>query len=155
MAENLLYKTALSKAMALCSRKECCCNDIHSKLMSWGIGTNDSEKIISTLLKEKFIDERRYASAYARDKFIYNKWGKIKIGSNLKLKKIPSDIIKQSLESIDYESYRKMIVNLLTLHRKKVKAKNQYDMKAKLMRFGLSKGFESSLLYEILGEEEV
>jgi regulatory protein len=122
--------------------------------MAWGIESNDSDKIISSLIKEKFIDESRYASAYARDKCNYNKWGKIKIGSNLKSKKIPSDIIKQSLESIDYEVYKKLIVNLLTMHRKKVKAKNQYDMKAKLMRFGLSKGFESSLLYEILGEEE-
>lgn len=154
MTENLLYKTALSKTMALCSRKEYCCDDIRSKMMSWGIGSNDSEKIISILIKEKFIDESRFASAYTKDKFNYNKWGKIKIGSNLKLKKIPPEIIKQSLESIDYDSYRKLIVNLLTLHHKKVKAKNQYDMKARLLRYGLSKGFESSLLYEILGEEE-
>jgi len=152
MAESEIYKTALNKAMAQCSRRENCISDISNKLISWNVGENDTEKIIALLLKENFINEQRFAAAFTKDKFNYNKWGKIKIAAHLKAKKIPGDIIKTALYSIDYDHYIKVLKDLITLHRRSVKAKNQYDLKAKLLRYGLSKGFESNLLYEILNE---
>jgi regulatory protein len=154
MGENPLYKTALNKAMAQCSHREYCCEDIRNKLISWGVGSADSEKIIDVLLRENFINESRYAKAFVKDKFNYNKWGKIKIASNLRIKKIPADIIRAALDSIDYDAYTKLLSDLITTHRKSVKAKNKYDLKAKLLRYGLSKGFESSLLYDILNDNE-
>jgi len=152
MAEGTLYKTALNKAMAQCSRREYCCDDIRNKLTSWGISGNDSEKIIANLIKENFINEQRFAIAFVKDKFNYNKWGKIKISAHLRHQKIPGEIIKQALDSIDYDIYTKVLKDLITSHRRSVKSKNQYDLKAKLLRYGLSKGFESSLLYEVLNE---
>ncbi len=154
MAENLLYKTALNKAMAQCSRREYCCEDIRNKLSSWGVNESDSDKIITTLIKENFINELRFASAFVKDKFKYNKWGKIKIGMHLRAKKIPSDIVKSALDDIDYENYINSLKGIISSHRRTVKAKNQYDLKAKLLRHALSKGFESSLVYEILNEPE-
>ena len=109
MPENTLYKTALNKAMAQCSRREYCCNDIRSKLDSWGVSNTDSEKITAILIKENFINESRYAEAFVKDKFNYNKWGKVKIASHLKMKKIPSAIIKSALDSIDNQIYIKVI----------------------------------------------
>ena len=152
--ENPLYKTALNKAMAQCSHREYCSEDIRNKLVSWGVGNSDSEKIIDVLIRENFINESRYAKAFVKDKFNYNKWGKLKIASHLKMKKIPSDIVRAALESIDYDVYTKLLSDLITTHRKSVKAKNKYDLKAKLLRYGLSKGFESSLLYDILNDLE-
>ena len=152
MADSALYKTALNKAMAQCSRREYCSDDIRNKLIMWGLGNNDSEEVINVLIKENFINESRFAAAFVRDKFNYNKWGKIKIASHLKTKKIPSDIIRSALDLIDYEAYIKSLKELIVGHRKLVKAKNKYDLKAKLLRYGLSKGFESSLVYDILNE---
>jgi len=154
MAENQLYKSALSKAMALCSRREYCIEDIRNKLLSWKVGESDSEKIISALKKENFLNENRYAEAFVKDKFRYNKWGKIKIRANLKMKKIPGEVISSALESIDQDLYIKTIEGLLNGHRRSIKAKNQYDLKGKLLRYGLSKGFESDLLYELLSDSE-
>lgn len=154
MAENTLYKTALNKAMALCSGREYCCEDIRNKVISWGVSANDSEKIIEILIKENFINEQRFATAFVKDKFNYNKWGKIKIAAHLRHKKIAGDIIREALDSIDYDIYTRVIRDLITSHRRSVKAKNEYDLKAKLLRYGLSKGFESSLLYEVLNESE-
>jgi regulatory protein len=154
MPENSLFKTALSKAMAQCSRREFCKDDIRNKLQTWNIGDNDIEKIIEILINEKFIDENRYARAFVRDKFTYNKWGKIKIAAHLKIKRIPSEIIKTALDSIDIDVYTKCISELIASHRRSVKSKNQYDLKAKLMRYGLSKGFESSTLYNLLNDIE-
>lgn len=153
MTSNL-YKTALKKAMALCAGREICTTDIKHKLTSWGIEGKDIEEILNKLTREKFIDEERYASAFVKDKFRYNKWGKIKIASALKLKNIPEEIIRRSLEAIDKDTYLEVLRDLITHHRKTIKAKNQYDLKGKLLRFGLSKGFESHLLYDLLNEEE-
>jgi regulatory protein len=154
MSENPLFKTVLSKAMAQCSRREFCYGEVRAKLDSWGLGDNDNEKIINVLIKENFINEERFARAFVRDKFNYNKWGKVKITSHLRVKNIPGDIIKTALETIDNDLYIRTLRDLISGHSRFVKAKNQYDLKAKLLRYGLSKGFESSLLYDLLNDLE-
>jgi len=153
MAESELFKTAVSKAMKLCAQREYCREDIRLKLHSWGVAERDTEKILAGLIKENFINESRYALAFVKDKFRYNKWGKVKIRANLKMKKIPAEIINSALGSIDPDLYGKTLEELLVAHRRSVKGKNQYDIKGKLLRYGLSKGFESELLYDILSGE--
>jgi regulatory protein len=152
MADKELYTIALNKAMALCSSREYCCEDIRIKLTLWGVDINENERIIGILLRENFINESRYAAAFVRDKFKYNKWGKVKIAAHLKSKKLNSGVISQALDSIDNEQYTRMLRELIDNHRRTIKSKNQYDLKAKLLRYGLSKGFESSLLYQILND---
>lgn len=154
MSENILFKTALNKAMALCSHREYCISDMQSKLQLWGVENNDAEKIMSILIKENFINESRFSSAFVKDKFNYNKWGKVKIAANLRVKNIHGDNISLALATIDNDVYIKTLNTLISGHRRFVKAKNQYDLKAKLLRYGLSKGFESSLLYDILNDLE-
>jgi regulatory protein len=152
MAENELFRVSLNKSMAQCSHKELCIEDIHKKLALWGVPDDDIDKITGILVKEKFIDEARYATAFVRDKFKYNKWGKVKIASHLKSKRIPSEIISQALGSIDHDQYVRFLQGLLQVHKRSVKARNQMDLKAKLLRFALSKGFESSLVYDVINE---
>jgi regulatory protein len=154
MPDNELFKIALNKAMSLCSRKEYCIGDVLAKLQSWGTDDNDNARIIELLKKENFINEERYAFGFVRDKFNFNKWGKIKIAAHLKAKNIPGELIKKSLSTIDNDIYNKTISILLFAHRQSVKAKSPYDLKAKLLRYGLSKGFESSLLYDLLNDLE-
>ena len=154
MNEESFYGTILSKAMTLCSKREYCRDDIQSKLRSWGAGETDSEKIISTLVRENFLNETRYASAFVRDKFNYNKWGKVKIASHLKAKQISPGIITSALNLIDNELYMRTMKEIITSHRRHVKAKNQYDLKGKLLRYVLSMGFESNLLYDILNDSD-
>jgi regulatory protein len=152
MSENELFKVSLNKSMAQCSQKELCCDDIRKKLSLWGVETNDIEKIIEILIKERFIDEVRYANAFVRDKFKYNKWGKVKIAMHLRHKKLPAEITGQALNSIDHDQYVRFIRGILESHRRSIKAKNQLDLKAKLLRYGQSKGFENGVLYDILGD---
>ena len=154
MSDKTLFRIALDKAMAQCSRQELCCDDIRSKLLVWGVEKNDAEKILGILINENFINESRYAAAFVRDKFKYNKWGKVKIAAHLRFKKLPPDIISTALDSIDNVEYTKSARSLIESHKRSVKAKNQYDLKAKLLRYGLSKGFESNLLYDILNDLE-
>jgi regulatory protein len=154
MSEDTLFKTSLKKAMDLCARHEFCCSEIRYKLQSWGVGSNDNEKIIDLLLSENYINEARFSNAFVKDKFNFNKWGKVKIAAHLRAKNIPGGIIRQSLDTIDNDLYNKTLAELINGHRRSVRAKNQYDLKAKLLRYGLSKGYESSLLYDLLNDIE-
>jgi len=142
MAESLLFETALKKAMALCAGREYCRSDIRQKLSTWSIDATDAEKIISKLVIEKFIDEERYCTAF------------VKIASALKMKNIPGETINNALGSIDEETYMDALKEMIATQRRKVKAKNQYELKGKLLRFGLSRGFESHLLYDLLNDAE-
>ena len=150
MAEKNTFDNALKQAMAECSHRELCRSDIYPKLQSWGMGKEDSDRIVELLEKEKFINESRYASAFVNDKFRQNKWGKVKIAYHLRAKGIPGNIISEALDNLDNDLYAKTLRDLLVSHRRTVKAKNRYDMRSKLLRFGLSRGFENSLLYDIL-----
>lgn len=152
MTENDLFKTLLSRSMALCSKREYCTDDIKSRLKLWGLGEKDSERIITILAKENFISDERYARAFVNDKFICNKWGKVKISAHLKAKRIPQEIISEALNSIDDETYVKTVRDIISARRGHIRAKNQYDLKGRLLRYGLSKGYESGLLYDILND---
>ncbi len=152
MTENDKNKSALSKAMAFCSKREYCKDDIRSKLKSWGVDEKGCEKILSILVNENFINEMRYCEAFTRDKFRYNKWGKVKITAHLKAKKIPAEKINEALATIDNELYVNTLKDLLAVQKKHITAKNLYDLKGKLLRYGLSKGFESNLLYDLLND---
>ena len=149
-----MYMIALKKAMASCSRREHCSHDIRNRLLMWGVSNSDADKIIRTLVKENFINDSRFALAFVKDKFKYNKWGRVKIAAHLKMKGLASDIIDHALNSIENDEYISLLKDIIKVHRKSVKAINQYDLKAKLLRYGQSKGFESSILYDILNEME-
>jgi regulatory protein len=154
MSENLLFKTALNKAMAICAGREMCNYDIHRKLNSWGIKDEAADKILIILSRDKFIDEGRYALAFVKDKFRYNKWGKVKIGIALKMKRIPDEMIRNALGSIKNEEYLDLLKSIIAKQKKTIKAKNQFDLKGKLLRHCLAKGFESQLVYDLLNDME-
>ncbi len=138
--------------MAICAGTEHSGGEIRYKLSSWGVKSSDADEIIGILVKENFINDKRYTAAYIADKLRNNKWGRIKISSQLRLKGISDEIIRSSLNEVDDTQYIGMIREVIASYRKTVKAKNKYDLKGKLMRFGLSRGYESHLLYDILGD---
>lgn len=152
MTEQEIFRQALSKAMDLCARRETCSSEISEKLRSWGLNGTETERAVEMLVKDRFIDEGRYACAFVKDKFSCNRWGKYKLALLLRAKKIPEALITDALATIDDETYLKTIREEMKNHRRQVRAKNLYDLKGKLLRFGLSRGYESSILYALLDE---
>ena len=146
MKINLTYEEALHKAAMLCSSGEKCEYDIREKLLSWKISESDTTKIINYLIQEKYLDEKRFAEFFVKDKFRFNKWGKIKIAYMLKQKRISSAVIQDALNSIDDDEYCSTLQELLQSKLKGLKYKDEYDKRAKLFRFAQSRGFESHLI---------
>ncbi|MFC2097091.1 regulatory protein RecX [Bacteroidota bacterium] len=143
---------ALSITRKMCSKGEKCCSDIRKKLDSFELSEEDQKIIISSLIKDKFIDEKRYSKFFASDKFKFNKWGKIKISYMLKEKGIKEEDINFAIKKIDVEEYRQTLNNILKNKLKSIKVEGPYEQKARLMRFGQSRGFEAKLIYEISDE---
>jgi regulatory protein len=142
-------KQALNKAAALCSASEKCADDIRQKLITWDILPDDATKIIDQLKREKFIDHERFTSFYVRDKFKFNKWGRIKIRYELRKKGIETTIINDALDSIDEETYLDALETILKAkHRQSAKA-DAMQQKAALVRFGASRGFEPDLCFRV------
>jgi hypothetical protein len=79
---------------------------------------------------------------FIHDKYRFAKWGKIKIGQALQLKKIPQSVFYRYLNEIDEDEYLAILDNLLAVKRKSVHAENEYELNNKLVRFALSRGFE-------------
>lgn len=139
------------KAKALCATREYCISDITSRLESWGVTDKVAiEKIVAQLLKEKFIDEHRYATAFARDKLRYNKWGKIKIEWHLRMKGVNSDCIKESLENIDETEYKEIAEKIIVSMAKTKKGADKYTLRAKILKAMQGKGFEYAVTGEIV-----
>lgn len=142
--KELTEKEALNKAAAYCSSAEHCRSEVESKLSAWGITNASKDKIIGQLAAEGYIDEQRYCRSFINDKLRFNKWGKQKIAQMLRSKGIQSSLFERLLKEVDESEYIRTLQKLISDKRKSVKAKNEYELNGKLIRFGISRGFEIS-----------
>src|ERR1700753_2259928 len=94
-------KIALRKAEHYCAYQERSQQEVRDKLYEWGLHQNAVENLIVQLIAGNFLNEERFANAYARGKFNQKGWGKIKIKQGLKFKKVPDVLIKKALQTID------------------------------------------------------
>jgi regulatory protein len=142
--KELTEAEILRKVADYCSVAERCVSEVEKKIKSAGLSDEACERIISRLKEEKFLDERRYAGFFVRDKYRFNKWGKVKINYELQKKGIPSNIREDALdENIDEDEYERIVFEALKNKLKSVKSKDSYDLRTKLFRFGTGRGFEA------------
>lgn len=151
-SDNISVQAALSKVQFICSKQEKCCSDIRKKLQDWNISIDDQDEIIQSLLEDKFIDESRFTNFYVRDKYRFNKWGRIKISYHLKHKQIPESIINEALEQINHEEYSENLQDILQSKLRSLKDDDPYQLKTKLYRFAQSRGFESQLSLNLIDD---
>ncbi len=148
--EYLNEKTAFAMAAAICSKAEKCSLDIEKKLQCKGVEETVIESVISKLKSENYINEKRYAGAFVKDKFRFNRWGRTKIAYHLKMKGIPDSIIEEALKEIDETDYIETLNRLLTSKLTSLKKHDPYQQKASLIRFAKSRGFEMDFIYREL-----
>lgn len=133
---------AFSRTAAYCAASEHCRAEIVEKLQRWGIAYDAIDRIVERLVQEKYIDEERFCRAFINDKYRLAKWGKVKIGQALQLKKISSSVYWPFLNAINEDEYLAVLDKLLMTKRKSIHADNDYELNGKLIRFALSRGFE-------------
>lgn len=134
-------KEILNKAEAYCSAVERCPSDVEAKLKGWGATPETVAAVMAHLFKEKYLDTIRFCSAYVRDKYRFNQWGRVKIAQTLRMKGLTSEEINAGMEDIDEDEYNSILQSLLKQKLKSIKAETDYERNAKLIRFAAGRGF--------------
>ena len=148
----LTVDQALEKLRHYCAYQERCHQDVRYKLVNLGIRGDDLEDIIATLVEEGYLDEERFAHSFARGKLRINGWGIRKILQSLRQKKISEYNLRKVQEELDVTEYREVLIRMLTKKTRSMREQDQYVVRQKLFKYGTSRGFESSILNDVLNE---
>lgn len=152
--KNLTPSQATIKAQLSCAYQERCQQEMRDKLYDWGLHSNDVENIIANLISDNYLNEERFAKAYAGGKFRIKKWGRIKIRLELKKRKISDYCIKKAMQEIDDFDYIKTLQAIIA---KKLKENPKGKIQVrnyKAAQYAASRGYESDLIWDILKRSE-
>ena len=139
---------------ALCAQAEHCQWEMTEKMRRWELSDEAQARIMERLVKERYVDDERYARAFVKDKVRYNKWGRRKIEQVLWQKHIDDDIRQRILDEIDDEEYLSILRPLLQQKRKSTKAQSDYELNQKLIRFALSRGYTYDIIRQCIEVED-
>ena len=139
---------------AVCAQAEHCQWEMLEKMRRWEVPEEAQARVMQRLVKERYVDDERYAQAFVKDKIRYNKWGRRKVDQALWQKHIDEDIRKRVLDEVDDDEYLKVLRPLLKQKRKSTKANNDYELNQKLMRFALGRGFTFDIISQCIDVEE-
>lgn len=142
----------LDKMAKYCAYQERCVKDVRDKLKTFEIPEEEKAKILDYLLDNRFVNDERYAKAFVRGKVNQSGWGVNKIRFHLIQKGIDKNIIEEALGQTDEEAYKQRLIEILKTKSKTVKASNDFEKKRKLAAYAMQKGFEGSLVWEVLKE---
>lgn len=134
-------KKILGKLQALCSKRECCSSDVRAKALKALEGDAvRAGEVLDSLIADKYVDDLRYASAFAREKAHLGGWGPVKIKFALAGKGIDREVISEALEEIDPEASGTKLQSLLAAKARTLEGDPQARLK--LIKFALSRGYE-------------
>ena len=148
--ENEAYLTLA----ALCAQAEHCQWEMTEKMRRWELDDEAQARVMERLVKERYVDDERYARAFVKDKVCYNKWGRRKVEQALWQKHIAEDIRQRALDEVEDEEYLSVLKPLLKQKRRTVKAQNDYELNQKLMRFALGRGFTFDIIRQCISVED-
>ena len=148
--ENEAYLTLA----ALCAQAEHCQWEMLEKMRRWELSDEVQARVMERLVKERYVDDERYARAFVKDKVRYNKWGRRKVEQALWQKHIDDDIRQRVLDEVDDNEYLSVLRPLLQQKRKSTKAQSDYELNQKLIRFALSRGFTFDIIRQCIKVED-
>ena len=140
----------LDKMAKYCAYQERCVKDVRDKLKTFDIPKEEKTKILDYLLDNRFVNDERFAKSFVRGKVNQSGWGVNKIRFHLIKKGIDKDIIEEALGQTDEEVYRQRLIEILKTKAKTIKADSDFEKKRKLAAYAMQKGFEGSLVWEVL-----
>ena len=155
MGEWVSKEEALAKLQRYCAYQERCHEEVRSKLLNMGVYNDWREEIIVQLIEENFLNEERFARAFARGKFRIKQWGRNRIRQELKKRKISDYCVRKAMEEIEEEDYRHTLEAALMKKNISLKEEDPYQRKSKLARYAISRGFESELAWQLINEMDL
>ena len=139
---------ALAALMRLCARAEKSQEDARRLMRGWGLAERDAEQVLGKLVRDRFIDDARYAGAFVREKLRLSGWGGYKIRTALQRKRIDRALIDAALAEADRSGMDERLRRQLERKARTAKYTTQYELKTKLIRYGLSLGYDYETVVE-------
>lgn len=139
---------ALAALMRLCARAEKSQEDARRLMRGWGLAERDAEGVLAKLVRDRFIDDARYAGAFVREKLRLSGWGEYKIRTALQRKRIDRALIDAALTEADRPTMGERLRRQLERKARTTKHTTQYELKTKLIRYGLSLGYDYETVVE-------
>lgn len=135
----------LLRMAGLCAGAEQCTADIRGKILRQGFSAEEAEHMITYLTQNRYIDDARYARAYAADKVRFSGWGRMKVRLGLRAKGMEDSVIAPALESIPDADYEEALRKVMAAKARGLDLGEVKD-RQKLYRHMASRGFESQLI---------
>ncbi|MBE2229164.1 MAG: RecX family transcriptional regulator [Chitinophagaceae bacterium] len=154
-----MYKKQLTKEQALqklkhyCAYQERCHSEVKEKLYSLGVWKKEHDELISTLIEENYLNEERYAIAFAGGKWRVKRWGRVKIKYELQQKQVSDYCIKKAMKQIEEDEYQRVLKELADEKYASLKADQYMIRYKKTLDYLTRRGFEPALIREALGKE--
>ena len=139
---------ALAALMRLCARAEKSQDDARRLMRGWGLAEREGEQVLARLVRDRFIDDARYAGAFVREKLRLSGWGEYKIRTALQRKRIDRALIDAALAEADRPAMGERLRRQLERKARTAKYSTQYELKTKLIRYGLSLGYDYETVVE-------
>ncbi len=152
---TLTLQQVRTKAEYFCAYQERSHQEVRDKLYSWGLHCQEVEELLSGLITDGFLNESRFALAYASGKFRMKQWGRYKIKQGLQAKGVSGRLLKEALDSLDEHEYRRTLDELLRRKAAVLTETNQFKRHAQLARYAAAKGFENDLIFELLNDNDL
>ncbi len=146
-------KSAKAKAEHYCAYQERSQQEVRNKLYEWGLFRNEVEEVISELIGDNFLNEERFAIAYALGKFRMKDWGRVKIRQGLKLKSVSDYCIRKAIGMIDMDDYEQSLSELIEKKARLIHEKDDFKRKHKLAGYAISRGFEPDMVWAVLAKK--
>ncbi len=141
---------AFEKLTTFCAYQERCPWEIRRKLYEKGITDEKAEQLIEELIAEEFVNEERYARAFARGKFRLKKWGRNRIRMELKMREISEELIRKGLSEIDPEEYYDTLLSQTEKKWESTHESDSFKKKYKVTQYLMTRGFEMDLVKEAI-----
>lgn len=119
-------------------------------MRSWGVSEAEQAEVMERLVRERYVDDERFARAFVNDKIKYNKWGRRKVEQALWMKHIDSNVSKAVLDEIDDSEYISILRPMLKQKRRATKADSEYALTMKLIKYALSRGFTMDIIKQCI-----
>ncbi len=146
---------AYRRLSARCAQKEHCLSELRTKLSAAALTHAEAEEVLQRLCDEGFVDESRYARAFASDKLRFDRWGRVKIRYALRQKGVAEALIEDALDAADEDEYRAALDAFLKGKcRGEAFPPQEYAARQKLARAAISRGYEPHLVFARLRMEE-
>jgi regulatory protein len=145
----------LQKAASYCAYQERTQDEVKLRLKKWNVWGDEADEIIAELISMNYLSEERFAQTYAGGKFRIKNWGRMKIRQELNRRGLSNYSIEKGMSEIKDEAYVSTLKELLS--KKKILLEktetDKFKLKQKLVRYALGKGYESELVWKLVGEE--